>query len=462
MLKKIIVEVPISWIENPSDGHTHHKFISNFLIALASRSIPIYLMKVPFGADRALRSPEKGVLVFSYHSFGQEKNVWHMKESPVTPLFCIDKAGYSGWADIVDIARYQDKIASIPLAEAQDIISRYRDFFHQQGLSKYPQAKAGHLSLPKRYVFFPLQVQNDPVSELSPLHALEMLKTAAQYAANYETHLLVKRHPFCQSLAVEKTLADIIAHNPWVKQVDANIHTLINQAHSVITVNSGVGIEALLDGAAVYCSGASEWYAAANPLHSLEDIAGAFAAQPIKMNAWQQQLVAFLVSSYWLDPDDLTALDNRINACIAEFDPEAGIDGEAATSSQVLLPIILDLQGRLEYEMRRAKLATLDLDVVVKENRLQAETFNDIRRISQENMQLSDRVLELMEETNRLRAENVQVLEENRRLESALRQQRESADHPPTAGESVASSDQPADQLSRGARTLVDRMLGRK
>jgi glycosyltransferase involved in cell wall biosynthesis len=374
MIKKIVVEIPIAWMENPLDGPKNQKFISNFLIALTTRNIPVYLLKVPFGSDNAPRMPQKGVLVFSYHSRGEEKNVWHLKESPVTPLYSIDRAGYSGWADISSLERYQRRINAISSNTAREIIEQYRDFFHRKGLSKYPQPVSDDLELPEKFVFFPLQVIDDPVSKLSQLSMLDILQKAADCAREQEIYLLVKRHPFCRSLAVEKVLSRITRENPWVKQVDANVHILIQHAHAVVTVNSGVGIEALLGGAAVYASGLSEWYRAANRLNSLDDVVNAFSEQPVLMDTWQEKLLAFLVRDYWVDPDDLSALDVKINDCIADFDPNYGIDGATIEASEVLLPIILDLQGRLEYESRRAKLALTDLDVVIKENsRLERE-----------------------------------------------------------------------------------------
>lgn len=463
MLKKIIVEVPTSWIDNPVDGYKHQRFICNFLIALASRSVPISLIKVPYGADTAPRCVHKGELIFSYHSHGPQTNVWHMKEAPITPLFGIDKQGYSGWADIVDIERYRPDIESMPLDQAQAIISRYQQFFAEKGASKYPQSESQIPVLPDKFVFFPLQVQDDPVSELSQLNALDMLQTAADLALARGFHLVVKRHPFCNSRAIEMTLARLMAENPQVLQVDANIHTLIKQAHAVITVNSGVGLEALLDGAAVYCSGLSEWYQAANPLVTLDDLAAAFDDRPVYMNAFQQKLVAYLVSVYWQDPSDISALDKRIQQCISEFDANYGLDGPPLAAAEVLMPIVLDLQGRLEYEMRRAKLAMIDLSVALAENDRQRETFDSVRRISQQNMQLEESSLFQAEENSRLQQENLQLLHENQRLEErlseqelTLRAQRDALDQMSELPPQDASEDDDS------SKSLVDRLFGKK
>jgi len=242
-----------------------------------------------------------------------------------------------------------------------------------------------------------------------------MLQRAADCACERNISLVVKRHPFCQSLAIEKKLARLCQENHWVIQVDANIHTLITRAHSVITVNSGAGLEALLDGAAVYCSGKSEWYAAANPLISLDDVVHAFDETPTMMDDAQQRLVAFLVSDYWLNPDDALALERQINRCMAEFDDNYGIEDAGINGGEVLLPIILDLQGRLEYEMRRSEQAVRDLAAVLEENRRLREVYNVVPRITQENMQLS-------KDHQLLTAENLSLQEINQMQDQHLRE----------------------------------------
>ncbi|RDK84551.1 capsular polysaccharide biosynthesis protein [Enterobacillus tribolii] len=362
MLKKIVVEVPVSWFDNPVDGEKNRAFFANFLIQLSKFNVPLHLIKVPFGADSAARKPEKGALVFSYHSFGKEKNVWHLKEAPVTPLFSIDRYGYSGWAEIADQPRAWQDISDVSDEHAEQVIEKYRQQFKEKRISKYPQPDEQNVDLPAEYIFFPLQVSNDPVSQFSPFNMLDMLKRAAEAARRTGITLLVKRHPFCSSVAVEKTLQQLAEDNPQVRVVNLNVHTLIEHARAVMTVNSGVGIEALIDGAAVYASGKSEWFEAANAITSLEDIDAIFSQAPRHMDSWQKKLIAFLLDSYWVAPADYAAIERKIEQSIAQFDPDYGIDSALSDVSEIFLPIVLDLQGRLEYESRRAKLAIFDFE----------------------------------------------------------------------------------------------------
>lgn len=405
MLKKIIVEIPLSWFDNPIDGKKNKNFISNFLIQLSSFNIPLYLHSVPFGADNAPRTPEKGTLIFSYHSHSQEKNVWHLKEAPITPLYSIDASGYSGWAEISNSNKYDDYIGAQDLEEMRDVIKHYRDIFEANGISKYPQPENIDIEMPEKYVFFPLQVQNDPVSQFNNLNIMEMINKAAECALQYKTYLIFKRHPFCNSIAIDRLLSVLIRNNPYVKVLDLNIHFLIKNAYAVLTVNSGVGIEALVDGASVYASGRSEWYKASNPITSLEDIDGIFSEKPKKMNEYQEKLLGFLLSEYWVHPEDLTAIDQIIKNCIDDFDCKYGIDCKVNVA-EVLTPIILDLQGRLEYEKRQAKLALMDIDALKKDNQTLRNEMPKLVNTAdreEENNRLNEKINMLTEDITKLK-----------------------------------------------------------
>lgn len=243
MPNKIVVEVPVSWTKNPVDGYKHKSFITNLILALTERKIPLYFREVPFGADEAPRQPEKGTLVFSYHSWGAEKNIIRMKEAAVTPLFSMDSSGYSGWSDIsINFERYEKEIAKIDEGTVDLVLEEWKQRFIEKNNSKYPQSDELVPEIATDFVFYPMQVQNDPVSIHSPYDGLKLLHDAAELARENQVYLLVKRHPFCQSFAIEETITLLTESNPWVIRTNSNIHDLIRKSKSVITVNSGVGI----------------------------------------------------------------------------------------------------------------------------------------------------------------------------------------------------------------------------
>ncbi|MCA8487529.1 hypothetical protein LGM85_26665 [Burkholderia multivorans] len=316
--------------------------------------------------------------------------------------------------------QYDGDIEKISLADADAIIERYRKNFLETGISKYPQKSGAGHDLPGPYVFFPLQVQNDPVSELSSLTALDLLPRAAELARENRTYLVLKRHPFCQSLAVEVMIDRLCRENPYVRLTDDSIHRLIPCARSVLTVNSGVGLEALIHGASVYSTGASEWYRATHQIHDIDEVDRIFHEHQSGMNVFQRKFIAYLLSEYWVNSEDFASIDKKINECIAEFDADHGIVGEQIRSAEILLPVILDLQGRLDYEMRRAKLLAMDFDALRQDRELRiledGRRNSEIERLLRENKKLQAAGRESADVGREVRDKNRVLNEENRRL----------------------------------------------
>lgn len=361
MPAKLVVEVPVSWTKNPVDGHKHKSFIANLIIALTERKIPLYFREVPFGADEAPRKPEKGSLVFSYHSWGVEKNVVRMKEAAVTPLFSMDLSGYSGWSDIsLNFNKYKLLIDNLDEKNVEAILEEWKLKFIEKNESKYPQSDEALPEVAKDFVFYPMQVQNDPVSNHSDYDGIKLLVDAAELAKENEVYLLVKRHPFCQSFAIEETITLLTQNNPWVIRTNSNIHSLIRESKSVITINSGVGVEALIDGASVFCAGKCEWQQCCNMISDKNDLKKAFVDHPEKMNEFQKKMLAYLLTDYWVNPALPADFDRAIDNAFANFDADYGDSDTEVNPTDVLMPIILDLQGRLEYEQRKSKQSTLD------------------------------------------------------------------------------------------------------
>jgi len=224
-----------------------------------------------------------------------------------------------------------------------------------------------------------MQVQNDPVSIHSDYDGVKLLLDAAELAKENEVYLLVKRHPFCQSFAIEESITLLTQSNPWVIRTNSNIHSLIRKSKSVITINSGVGIEALIDGASVFCTGKCEWQQCCNSISDKNDLEKAFTEHPEKMDEFQKKVLAYLLTSYWINPESPADFGRAIDNAIANFDADYGYPATEINPSDVLMPIILDLQGRLEYEQRKSKQSTLDAYAAIdmyenlkKENELMA------------------------------------------------------------------------------------------
>src|SRR5690606_11683009 len=93
------------------------------------------------------------------------------------------------------------------------------------------------------YVFVPLQMIADEVASLAFIDGLTLVRTLVEVYEGTGVHIVVKRHPYCQSPTVRRTLRRLERQGKILLS-NASIHTLIERAEAVYTVNSGVGLEA--------------------------------------------------------------------------------------------------------------------------------------------------------------------------------------------------------------------------
>ncbi|MEC9798624.1 capsular biosynthesis protein, partial [Escherichia marmotae] len=115
------------------------------------------------------------------------------------------------------------------------------------------------------YVFIPMQVTTDAVASLSYIDGFNLLKSVSEYYFNTSTKVVVKRHPYCNSIEVEKLINELEKDGRIIIS-NSSVHHLIKGAKAVITVNSGVGLEAIIHNKPVIITGKSDYYYAATAI----------------------------------------------------------------------------------------------------------------------------------------------------------------------------------------------------
>lgn len=101
------------------------------------------------------------------------------------------------------------------------------------------------------------------VAALAGITGVKLVRTVADHYYGSPTKIRVKRHSYCNSLTVHKTL-ETLASIEALERSDASVYDLISGANTVFTVNSGVGLEALLHGRPVVVTSECDYsYAAA-------------------------------------------------------------------------------------------------------------------------------------------------------------------------------------------------------
>lgn len=211
---------------------------------------------------RTIKEPPGTQLVISYHTRGPGQRNLRIKESAFSNYLTMDPTGFSGWHTVAELDhdRLRQFIASIPGAAMEQTYHELRSELVQGNVSKYHQREQCEQSLDTKgdFYFVALQVANDIVAELAYIDTYNLLISVAEIAERQRIPLVVKRHPKCTSIKIKQLLKSLEGH-PYVEISDASIHAIIPACKAVITVNSGVGMEALLHLKDVISTGKSEY-----------------------------------------------------------------------------------------------------------------------------------------------------------------------------------------------------------
>lgn len=215
------------------------------------------IVKIQF-SWRFVAEPESGAIVVSYHTHGVESGFLRIKESPLRGYCNIDRSGYSGWHSFSSMTRGQ--LDSLVQKYSDDLVSKiychFYDKFVVNKISKYTQGLEEIRY--SDYIFFPLQVVTDVVSDLAYIKVTELLGFVLEICSRNNLNLVIKRHPRCRSIRLERIIDKVrVCKN--VQVFDGNVHDAIRGAKQVVTVNSGVGFEALLQLKTVITTGACDY-----------------------------------------------------------------------------------------------------------------------------------------------------------------------------------------------------------
>jgi hypothetical protein len=218
---------------------------------------------------RTIKEPAGQHRVVSYHTKGDDgySNV-RVKEAAFPKYFTVDSTGFSGWHSVADLEQsvLHSFLADSSQESIEETFSHLNKKLVQGNQSKYSQSErnAQALFFDHDFFFLVLQVENDIVADLAYIDTYNLLKTASEIAIDNHINLVIKRHPKCTSAKIGDLLNQLKAYKN-IQVSDASIHSILPACKAVITVNSGVGMEALLHLKGIICTGKAEYsYIAAN------------------------------------------------------------------------------------------------------------------------------------------------------------------------------------------------------
>ncbi len=320
-LKQVNVEQPIPWLKLTTDrsGNENRMMFSNLITILSQLNIPLQLTPVHGKTHAIPRFVNPDEVSLSWHSIGDVPNIWRIKESYLPPYFTFDRSGFSGWAELSSSEKLFQSSRLIPKEEALAFVAELRDWINQNGVTKYAQVETAEDPLPAKYVFHAMQIPTDPVQHFARINYISLLKNLIRTANETGIPLVVKRHPLCKTPEVDQVIAKL-EQQPSVILTKGNIHDLIAGAQSVVVINSGVGIEALIQGKPVYSAGLSDYHWGTNSVDDEQDLKPAFLCPLPKLNYVEDaQFLTYYFKHYCMDASNPVSVEKHIVWTLREW-----------------------------------------------------------------------------------------------------------------------------------------------
>ena len=240
---------------------------------------------------------------FGYHSISTiERKALHFKESALPDFYLFDREGYSGWSSWRGMTPedLRIKVERVALEDLDKFYQTLKVKFVDGRLSKYEQPDKSTIPADD-YIFFALQIPDDTVLSLAWIEVGDAIRTVLSYLKGRKTKLVIKRHPYDVSSHTAKLLQEISSGSSQVIISKSAVSDLIAKAKAVITTNSGVGIEALLQLKRVITLGQSDYAAVsfgASSVAALEEALGAIDGGS-QSDAWQVDVKRFLYAYFF-------------------------------------------------------------------------------------------------------------------------------------------------------------------
>lgn len=249
-------------------------------------------------------APRLNRRVLSYHTNGEySEDRLHLQETALAGRCSLDHKGFAAFSSIAeDFSAIEKDCEAVSRDQLIACHAELRARYVDGNISKYAQAEDSDDLPDGKYVFLALQVQTDIVAQRAYLPGIELLEQLAEHYRGTGVAVVVKRHPYCASMTMESRLAEL-AQAGLIRQSNASIHQLISNADAVFTVNSGVGLEALLHFKPVVVTGACDYAYAVKTAHDAAELASLLNGEIHADETRILKLLYFYANRYTIAPD---------------------------------------------------------------------------------------------------------------------------------------------------------------
>lgn len=320
---KIIFEYPLGWLDTNSDPLASYHIRCFELLRSAARNLGIvFESRISLRlADFAQRFAPNDSLLISVHTVGISNNVVRLKESYIPGYYYFDRTGYSGWAELAYNEKLQQEAKVYNPFGLSGFISELREKKVKDNLSKYPQ-DTGSLEVElikcTPYIFLALQTSDDLVARLA---AMDQIKFAELLAAKINVQkykLIIKRHPLCRDHNIESAINKLKNDYKCVMLSNGSVNSLIQNAKAVVTVNSGVGFEALVMGRPVITAGRSDYSFVTKQVINMSDIDQLHTGIRDFDAAKAERFVGYYLNEYCLNIEEIESAERLINKWMSD------------------------------------------------------------------------------------------------------------------------------------------------
>ncbi|MEZ4326869.1 MAG: CDP-glycerol glycerophosphotransferase family protein [Polyangiales bacterium] len=256
----------------------------------------------------------------SYHTHDEgRRDRLHVQEATLPDRASLDVRGYAGFSRLSVAPTVVDDFARARTDDdRRRALNDVRTVVVHQMRSKYHQGHVSSHALPPSYVFVPMQVPTDPVATLSWIDCVDLLRAVAESFRGTDTRVVAKRHPYCRSLRVEREMTRLRLDGLVVCS-DASIHHLISRCRMVVTVNSGVGMEALAFKKPVVTTGSCEYGYATTHAANMQDLMDLPNASVVFDESRAMRFFDYYTNMHTVLVDDHQRTMNHIDAWIDQL-----------------------------------------------------------------------------------------------------------------------------------------------
>jgi hypothetical protein len=239
-------------------------------------------------------------IFLGHHTYGNDKNMWHIKKGYVPGYMYWDKRGYSGWSEAVSKYDPNKEYGDI-LWNTHHLMQAYID----KNESKIKQPSSAKVP-EKPYVLVLGQRPHDTVSKHAYIDTGKLAGLVNKVYKDSGYAVFTKPHPMSLKTRFPGAL------------VQGSMHHLIASAEAIYTVNSGSGFESLFHAKTVFTSGDSDYSPVTINVKTEEDIKNTICRRvdPGKIIHY----LHYCFNEHFVNCYDKESIRRKLQRCVDEYE----------------------------------------------------------------------------------------------------------------------------------------------